>query len=59
MNPSHQHHPAYFQPLFLLAAVTAPTTPSVLLQAVVTLGEKTAEGRLIEGVALAWSRSSG
>ena len=39
----------------LLASVTAPEKPSVLLQAVVTLGEKTVEGHIIKAVAPAWA----
>jgi restriction system protein len=39
----------------LLASVTAPERPSVLLQAVVTLGAKTVEGHIIKAVAPAWA----
>jgi restriction system protein len=57
-----QFHPAYYQqPIIqwmsaaLLASIAAPEKPSVLLQAVVTLGEKTADGHIIVGVAPAWA----
>ena len=39
----------------ILASATAPEKPSVLLQAAVTLGEKTVEGHIIKGVAPAWA----
>jgi restriction system protein len=69
MFPPHQphvysqqgYHPAYRQPIItgmspaLLASATAPDRPAVLLQAVVTLRERTWEGHIIEAVAPAWA----
>jgi restriction system protein len=54
-----QYHPAYYQPVqqgmsaALLEEATGPKL-SILLQAVITRGEKTAEGDLIVAVAPAW-----
>jgi restriction system protein len=59
-NYSHHNHPAYHHPVMqgmnaaLLASVSAAATPSILLQAVVMLGDKVREGHIIEAVAPAW-----
>jgi restriction system protein len=59
-NYHHHNHPAYHQPVMqgrnvaLLESTPATATPSILLQAVVILGDKVHDGHIIEAVAPAW-----